>query len=75
MEKSTNPQDGRAVLLQLTPAATAVLPMLNQIEQQFNDHIGTLLSGETIEMLLEHVWPIVENTEGGQALKRRKQHT
>jgi MarR family transcriptional regulator, organic hydroperoxide resistance regulator len=72
IEKSPNPNDGRAVLLQLTPAADAILPQLNAIEQQFNDNILTLIDSETLNMLLERIWPMVRDTPGGKALLRRK---
>jgi DNA-binding MarR family transcriptional regulator len=75
VEKSTNPDDGRAVLLQLTETARAILPQLNAIEHQFNENIATLLDQETIGILLERIWPLVRETEGGQALLHRKHST
>jgi MarR family transcriptional regulator, organic hydroperoxide resistance regulator len=72
VEKSANPNDGRAVLLQLTPAAEAILPELNAIEQQFNDNVLNLINKETLSVLLEKIWPMVIDSPGGKALLRRK---
>jgi len=72
VEKSPNPDDGRAVLLQLAPAANTILPQLNQIEQQLNDNVSHMADAETLAMLLDRLWPLVRDTEGGRALVRRK---
>lgn len=72
IEKLPNQKDGRAVLLHLTPAANAILPALNQINQQFNASIADAFGDDAIGILLEHLWPFAHGTNSGQALLRRK---
>ncbi len=73
VEKLPNPDDGRAVLLRLTPKAASLLPELNAIETRFNQTIAELLSAETIHQLLRLLWVPASETESGQALLRRKE--
>ncbi len=73
VEKLPNPDDGRAVLLRLTPKAVSILPELNAIEARFNQTIADRLSAETIRQLVELLWVHAFETESGQALLRRKQ--
>lgn len=72
VEKLPNPNDGRAIQLQLTPAANAILPGLNQINAQFNESITAAFGDETLEILLQYLWPFAAATTSGQALLRRK---
>jgi len=72
VEKLPNPDDGRAVHLRLTPAASAILPVLNQLDHEFNESLAALFGNESIKLLLEHLWPFALTTTSGQALLRRK---
>lgn len=72
VEKLPNPRDDRAIHLRLTATAEATLPALNQIDQQFNARIAAGFDSETLRTVLDHLWPLVMNTTGGQALLRRK---
>lgn len=74
VEKLPNPDDGRAVLLRLTPAAEAVLPALNAVEHQFNQQAANYLEMAGADVILERLRAVVEASPGGQALVRRKHH-
>jgi DNA-binding MarR family transcriptional regulator len=72
VEKLPSPRDGRAIQLRLTSTAEAVLPVLNQIDQQFNARIAASFDSEALRTVLDHLWPLVVNTAGGAALRRRR---
>lgn len=72
VEKLPNPDDGRAVLLQLTPQSETILPALNEIETIFNDQIGHYVPDDLRGTLLEMLWEFVADRPSGQALMRRK---
>ena len=75
VEKMPNPDDGRAVLLQLTEQAEAILPQLNTIDAQFNEQVAAFADDEEIGYFLEKLWRYVEGSSSGQALRYRKQET
>ncbi len=72
IEKLPNPDDGRAIHLRITPAASAILPTLNQLAQQFNESVAAAFGDDALNLLLEHLWPFAVDTASGQALLRRK---
>jgi DNA-binding MarR family transcriptional regulator len=72
VEKSPNPEDGRAVHLRLTTAASTILPALNRIDQQFSESIADAFGDDNLDILLEHLWPFAVDTLSGRALMRRK---
>lgn len=72
VEKLPNPDDGRAVLLQLSPQAEAILPQLNQIEAKFNEQTATFAGNELVDPLIEKLWQYLGASPSGQALLRRK---
>ncbi len=72
VEKSTDPNDGRAIRLQLSPQANAILPELNQVNDLFNEHVAASFSDDTLDLLLKYLWPLAADTPSGQALMRRK---
>ncbi|MBK8024172.1 MAG: MarR family transcriptional regulator [Chloroflexi bacterium] len=75
VEKRPNPQDGRAVLLRLTPAAEAILPALHRVEAQYHASVGAVLNEDALALVTEHLWAFVAETPSGQALQRRKTRT
>ena len=74
IEKLPNPADGRAVLLQLAPAAEAIMPALNGIEQRFNDDVNNRADAQTLDNLINELWKLVADSAGGKALMRRKRN-
>jgi len=74
VEKTPNPEDGRAINLRLTAAANSMLPQLNQIDQQFNEGIAAAFGDDALDALLAHLWPLAADSASGQALLRRKNH-
>lgn len=71
--KTPNPDDGRAVLLALTPAAEDLLPQLRAVEEAFNAAIGAAVADDQAQQLIEALWPLAAESEHGQALLRRKE--
>ncbi|MBC8097869.1 MAG: MarR family transcriptional regulator [Armatimonadetes bacterium] len=74
VEKSANPNDGRAVHLRLSPVAQQMLPMLNTLDQQFNATVAATFDSRTLVSLIEMLWLAAADTPSGQALLRRKQN-
>jgi MarR family transcriptional regulator, organic hydroperoxide resistance regulator len=72
VEKLPNPNDGRAVFLHLTPKADAILPALNQINEQFNENVAAAFGEDSLDVLIEHLWPMVKDSPSGRALLLRK---
>lgn len=72
IEKLPNPDDGRAVLLRLTPQTEAILPQLNQIETQTNNQAEQFGTLELRENIISYLWEFVKDSSSGQALQRRK---
>jgi DNA-binding MarR family transcriptional regulator len=72
IEKWPNPEDGRAVLLRLTPAALDLLPQLQAVQWAFNVGIGAQFDAAALRATLDLLWPLADNTPSGQALARRK---
>lgn len=72
VEKLPNPADGRAVLLRLGPRASEILTALNEIEHQFNQSASAALNPEALNVVLDNLWPLVEQSPSGRALRRRK---
>lgn len=72
--KQPAPDDGRAVVLSLTEASRALLPHLAVIEAALHNQIDETLnvSGIPTESILAALWRFADDTEAGDALKRRK---
>jgi len=69
--KSPSPTDGRAVNLSLGERAEAIMPELNRIEAAYNEGVGQLVDGATMDMALDLLWKLADGTASGEALKRR----
>lgn len=72
VEKLPNPDDGRAVLLRLTPQTEAILPQLNEIETRFNGQAGTMIGDDLRDTMLELLWKYVGESPSGEAVRLRK---
>jgi len=72
VEKLPNPHDSRALMLRLTPKAQAILPRLNEIEQAFNAHITSTLTGGALTGMIEQLWTLIADTPSAEALQNRK---
>jgi len=72
VEKKPNPDDGRAVLLSLTPQAKAILPQLNEIDRTFNQRVGENVPENLQEPLLALLRTYVQDSESGEAIELRK---
>jgi MarR family transcriptional regulator, organic hydroperoxide resistance regulator len=75
LQKKENPDDGRAVLLSLTPKAHALMPGLNSLETSYNESVAELVAHLPIpvETLLEILWHLVGDTAAGTAISLRKE--
>ena len=71
VEKKRSPDDGRAVALSLTEKAQAVMPELNLVENAYNQNVGELIDPDTMQLAIDLLWKLAEDTESGKALKHR----
>jgi DNA-binding MarR family transcriptional regulator len=71
VERSSDPRDRRAVLLELTPAARALVPTLREIELELDALLGKQLDPEHQLLLAVALRNVLHGTRGGQALDRR----
>jgi len=73
--RKENPNDGRAMLLELSEQAEAMLPHLTQIEDSYNASVYDML--QTVEMPLESILQVLRNmlagSASGLAIELRKQ--
>ncbi|WP_426594088.1 MarR family winged helix-turn-helix transcriptional regulator [Cellulomonas sp. McL0617] len=69
--RNPDPRDRRAVLLELTPAAHALVPTLRQIETEMDARTSDLLEPEHQQLLAVVLRNLLQGSRGGLALDRR----
>ncbi|MEL6407583.1 MAG: MarR family transcriptional regulator [Chloroflexota bacterium] len=77
VEKQPSPDDGRAILLSLTAQGEDALQHLDVIETALHSAIEATIaeSGLSSKEIANTLWQFVRDTESGNALQRRKNHT
>lgn len=75
VQKSVFERDRRASQITLTDKARALLPALNDIEAAFNRRPYEFLDDATMALAVRLLWKFAEQTDGGQALRRRIEDT
>lgn len=72
IEKLPSLNDGRAVLLRLTPKAEQIIPQLHQIEMQFNQSVESMTEPERLQRLVDDLWFLAQDSPNANALRTRK---
>lgn len=70
--KEANPQDGRAVLLRLSPRGAAIVPRLRAVEAAFHESIAAQADPETLRAAIDGLWRFAAGSASGEALRRRR---
>ena len=74
LNRKSNPADGRALLLTLTPKGLDLISQVNQIEELYNQSVANLAENLPIplETALDVLHKLVAGTPAGQAVILRK---
>ena len=75
LQKKENPDDGRAVLLSLSPKAKTIMPDLIALETAYNNSVGELVAHlpVSVDKLLEILHHLTGDTAAGNAIRLRKE--
>ena len=74
LNRTPDPNDGRAIRLSLSEKSHKLMPQLNAIESEYNKEVGTLVEGLpiTLDTALEVFRGLVADTNAGRAIELRK---
>ncbi|HJQ05415.1 MAG TPA: winged helix DNA-binding protein [Nocardioides sp.] len=71
VETGTDPDDGRATLLSLTPAGAAAARKVTEVEQALYAGLRLLVDDDQVEAVLPVLRALVATLPAGEALERR----